>query len=343
MKAIVTGATGCVGRNIVDELLKNNWEVIILHRKSSNLSRLKGLKIDCIEVDLHDSDSVLNAIPAGVDAIFHAAGNVSHWHFEAEEQWKDNVLSTRNLVHAAQIRKVKKFIFTSTGATFKYANKPMSEILNISSDYIRTKLLAELEVREGIKNGLEAVIIRPAIVLGKYDYNNYAQIFQRINEGKFLVVLPGIIAFNHATDVAQAHLKAFTHGKSGVAYYLFGNRTNWSDIYNQMAKIMNVKYRFKKTPVWILYILAYVMLGISYINRKRPLLTPQLVSLLNSKEEKDPESEIPKTKMDLGYQPATIDEILNTCYSWMKKEGIIKDNKHEKTKNQIQDNYKVTT
>lgn len=177
MKALITGATGCIGRNIVDELLNDGWEVIVVHRITSNINRLKGLKIKLKEVDLHDFDSVLNATPDGLDAIFHAAGNVSHWPLEANEQWKDNVLATRNLVKAAQIRHVKKFIFTSTGATFKYTNLPMSEIMAIKSDYIRTKLLAELEVSAGISNGLDAVIIRPAIVLGKYDYNNYSQIF----------------------------------------------------------------------------------------------------------------------------------------------------------------------
>lgn len=343
MKAVVTGATGCVGRNIVNELLKNNWEIIVLYRNTSNISRLVNLPIELKEVDLHEINSVLKVIPEGVDAIYHAAGNVSHWHFKAEEQWKDNVLSTRNLVKAAQIRHVKKFIFTSTGATFKYAEKPMSEILNIPSDYIRTKLLAELEVREGIAKGLDAVIIRPAIILGKYDYNNYSQIFQRINEGKFLVVLPGIIAFNHATDVARAHVKAFSHGKSGAAYYLFGNRTNWTDIYNRMAKIMSVHYKVKATPIWILYLLAYAMLAFSYISRKKPLLTPQLIDLLNSKEEKDPESEIPKTIMDLDYHPASIDDILLTSFHWMKKEGILTDHSTGKSNNNIKKELNVTT
>ena len=123
MKAIVTGATGCVGRNLVDELLKDNWEVMVLHRKSSNVNRLKGLAIKLIEVDLHDFYSVINAIPEGFDAIFHAAGNVSHWPLEADIQYKDNVIATRNLVKVAELRKVKRFIFTSTGATFLHAHK----------------------------------------------------------------------------------------------------------------------------------------------------------------------------------------------------------------------------
>jgi dihydroflavonol-4-reductase len=115
--AYVTGATGCVGRNLVDALLNEQWEVIGAHRKTSNVSRLKGLDVRLVEVDLHDPASVLASVPDGVDAIFHVAGNTSYWNVEAEEQWKDNVLATRNLVQAALAKKVKRFIFTSTGAT----------------------------------------------------------------------------------------------------------------------------------------------------------------------------------------------------------------------------------
>ena len=172
MKAIVTGATGCVGRNLVDELLKDNWEVMVLHRKSSNVNRLKGLAIKLIEVDLHDFDSVINAIPEGFDAIFHAAGNVSHWPLEADIQYKDNVIATRNLVKVAELRKVKRFIFTSTGATFLHAHKSVAEANKINCDYIRTKLLSEFEVNDGIARGLDAVIIRPCIIMGKYDFSN---------------------------------------------------------------------------------------------------------------------------------------------------------------------------
>lgn len=323
MRALVTGVTGCVGRNIVEELLKNNWDVIVVYRKTSNINRLKGLKIELREADLHDLNSVLGVVPENLNAIFHAAGNVSHWHLEAEEQWKDNVLATRNLIQAAKIRNVKRFIFTSTGATFKYANKPLAEINLIKSDYIRTKLLAELEVRKGISLGVDAIIIRPAIVIGKYDYNNYSQIFERIFYGKPSIVLPGIIAFNHATDVAVAHLKAYEKGKTGEAYYLFGNRTDWLDIYQRIAKTMNVKPPSHKTPFWVLYILAYSMLAISYFSKKRPPLTPQLLSLLGAKDKDDPASEIPKTRDDLGFVPSSIDNILDSCYSWMVEEGIL--------------------
>ena len=323
MKAIVTGATGCVGRNLVDELLKDDWEVLVLHRKSSNINRLKGLPIKLIEVDLHEWDSVLKAIPEGVDAIFHAAGNVSHWPLEADIQFKDNVIATRNLVKAAEVKKVKRFIFTSTGATFVHAHKSVDEANKIKCDYIRTKLLSEFEVNEGIARGLDAIIIRPCIIMGKYDFSNYSQIFQRLFYGKFLVVLPGTIWFNHAKDVARAHIKAFQKGRTGQAYFLGGNKTDWYDVYCRAAKIMAVKPPLFKTPLWLLQIIAYFMLGFSYISKIKPPLTPQLINLLLPVIH-IPEHEFQKTQNELEYQPASLEQILSDCFHWMQEEGMIK-------------------
>src|SRR6185369_6655066 len=113
----VTGATGCVGRNLVEELKENNWDIIVLHRKSSDLTRLSGCKVRIREVDLHDLSSVRAAVPTSIDAMFHVAANTSHWAAEKDEQWKDNVLATRNLVRVAIEKRIGRFIFTSTGAT----------------------------------------------------------------------------------------------------------------------------------------------------------------------------------------------------------------------------------
>jgi len=323
MKAIVTGATGCVGRNLIDELLKDGWEIFVLHRKSSNLNRLKGLKINLLEVDLHDLDSVISVIPAGIDAMFHAAGNVSHWALEAEIQYKDNVLATKNLVKAAETKNVKRFIFTSTGATYIHENKTLSEIQKIRCNYIRTKLLAEKEVLAGKDRGLDVVIIRPCIIMGKYDFSNYSQIFQRIFLGRFLVVLPGTIWFNHAQDVARAHLAAFEKGKSGEAYFLDGNKTTWYDVYCRAAKIMNVKQPKLNTPLWLLYIFAHSMETFSYISQKKPLLTTQLIRLLIPTVHIK-KSDTEKSRIDLNFNPKPLNEIIYDCCNWMLEEGIIK-------------------
>jgi nucleoside-diphosphate-sugar epimerase len=319
--AYVTGGTGCVGRNIISELLCEGWNVIAAHRKSSRVSRLDGLDIELREVDLHDLDSVRQSVPERIDVVFHAAANTSHWPLEETAQWRDNVLATRHLVRVALEKRVRRFVFTSTGATTPFAGTSKEEAEQIPSAYVRTKRLSELEVHDGIRRGLDAVITQPAIVFGAYDYNSYSQIFTAMEAGQ-MGVLPGTIEFCHARDVATAHIRAFEQGRTGQSYTLGGPSAAWLDVYCKIAALLNVPAPRAATPVWLLYAIAYPLLWSSYLTRKKPLITPQIVHLLKIGGTTAPE-EVLKSRNDLGYQSASIDQMIDDCYRWLLLEGLI--------------------
>jgi nucleoside-diphosphate-sugar epimerase len=319
--AYVTGGTGCVGRNVINELLREGWNVIAAHRKSSRVSRLSGLDIELREVDLHYLDSVRQSVREGIDAIFHVAGNTSHWPLEEKEQWKDNVLATHHLVQVAIEQRVKRFIYTSTGATSLYSGTSKEEAARIPSAYVRTKRLSELEVCDGIQRGLDAVITQPAIVFGAFDYNSYSQIFIAMEAGK-VWVLPGAIEFCHARDVAIAHIRAFEKGRTGESYVLGGHHSTWLDVYLKIASLLNVPAPNSETPVWVLYAVSYPLLWMSHLTRKKPLITPQLVHLLRKGGITD-SKEVLKSKNELEYQSASIDEMIEDCYNWLLREGLV--------------------
>ena len=316
-KAFVTGATGCVGRNLVDELLEDKWEVTVLHRRSSDLSKLAGCDVNFVEVDLHDVDSVRHALNDEVDALFHAAANVSHWSVNADEQWQDNVIGTRNLVAAALETKVKRFIYTSTAAT-DLARKPT----RIHSGYIHSKKQADIEVCQGIEAGLDAVILQLGIVIGKYDYNNYSKIFRLLQQGRLRFSLPGIMVFSHARDVARGHILAYDEAPRGARYYFGGEQTSWHDIFVRMSRLLKIKPPFKPPPVWLISFVAYVMTSISYMTKKEPMLTPEAVFLLNcDKKDIDGFIQGEKEAASLGYRSASIDEALRDCHSWLQDQA----------------------
>lgn len=319
----VTGATGCVGRNLVNELIKENWNIVILHRKSSDISRLKGLNVRFQEVDLYDLFSVRKSIPTNVDAIFHVAGNTSHWSKEAPQQWKDNVLATRNLVQVALENKVKRFIFTSTGATFPYQMTNAKSASAINPPYVKTKRLAEIEVYAGIEKGLDAVVLHPIIVVGAYDYNSYSQIFLNMKKSPVNFAFPGRIAFCHAEDVAIAHIQAFKKGKKGEHYVLGGTYTTWLEFFQKIAVTVGASTKVRLAPQWLLKLAAYMFTFISFFTKKKPLLTPELVSLLHdapdvTKEEKR------KAKEELNYESRSLDAMIDDCYAWLLSEKIMK-------------------
>jgi dihydroflavonol-4-reductase len=318
-RAYVTGATGCVGRNLVEELLNEQWDVIVSHRRSSDISRLQGLDVRLVEVDLHDPATVLASVPADLDAIFHVAGNTSHWHADAEVQWKDNVLATRNLVQAAQAKKVKRFIFTSTGATHNFqGDEKFCE--SIAVPYIRSKRLGEIEVERGIAAGLDAVILNPIIVVGAYDYNSYSQIFSYIATSKKIFAFPGRLAFCHARDVANAHIRAFETGRTAEHYMLGGTYTSWLDFSQRIADAIGSSCAVKAAKAWQLLLVSYVMGVRAFFTRKRPMLTPSLVTLLKDAPDV-PYGERRKAREQLGYESRPLGTMIEDCLHWMLAEG----------------------
>ena len=56
MKALVTGATGFIGGNLVRELLKDGHEVRALCRPEADRSNLKDLDVEVAIGDLRDRD-----------------------------------------------------------------------------------------------------------------------------------------------------------------------------------------------------------------------------------------------------------------------------------------------
>ena len=318
--AYITGATGCVGRNIIENLNPEEWDIVVLHRKSSDLSRLQGCRVRFQEVDLYDLDSVRHAIAEDTEVIFHVAGNTSHWPSEAAQQWKDNVLVTRNLVNIAIGKKVNRFIFTSTGATRLFQHLNEAQCQNIKAGYKRTKRLAEIEVIKGLEQGLDAVVIQPTIVVGAYDYNSYAQIFTGLKSGKIKNVFPGKIAFCHANDVAKAHILAYEKGRCGEHYVLGGTYTTWLDFFIRIAKLVGVKPIKKSTPEWLLRIVVYWELSYAALTGKKPMITFDLLDLVIADPDLSYYEKI-RSQEELGYESASMDQMIADCYAWMKKEG----------------------
>ncbi|MFT4582955.1 MAG: dihydroflavonol-4-reductase [Gammaproteobacteria bacterium] len=321
-KAYITGGTGCVGRNVIDVLLKDDWQVVAVHRRSSNTNRLKDLNIELREVNLHNYDEVAASVDDDIDCVFHVAANTSEWPLEAEQQYNDNVTATRNLVRACVAKKIKKFVFTSTGAASPYQSYSEEEARNISNQYIRTKRLSEFEVAKGIEQGLDVVTVLPAIVVGAYDYNNYSQMFVLCNEGNMKGILPGKIVFCHAAEVGKAHVSAYEKGLPGMRYHLGGPYMSWYDFMHVVAKQLKVSGPVLKVPIPLLFLYSYPALWLSYITKKKPLLTPSIVHLLNSANDDNLDSDEP-ARQDLGYKNIPIDIMVSDCIEWMRGEGML--------------------
>ncbi len=93
-KAIVTGATGFIGKFLVRELVKQNIEVIAVVRKNSeNIGNLMDMDIRIIECNLAEFDNLPMLIKdRNVDVVFHIA-----WQGVSDSDARNQVIQLQNL------------------------------------------------------------------------------------------------------------------------------------------------------------------------------------------------------------------------------------------------------
>jgi dihydroflavonol-4-reductase len=113
-RAFVTGGTGFLGLNLLEQLVAEGWQVTALHRRTSDLSEIRRFPVDLAAGDLTDPASLRRVIPPGMDAVFHVAADTSVWSRHDDRQTRINVDGTRHIVAAALASGAGRFVHTST-------------------------------------------------------------------------------------------------------------------------------------------------------------------------------------------------------------------------------------
>lgn len=317
--AFVTGATGFLGLNLSEMLTQQGWQVTALHRPASNVEILKKIAhgIQLMQGSITNLPSLLQAMPQGVNAVFHVAGNTSQWKKYNAQQYEDNVTGTINMVQTALEKGAKKFIHTSSHSAFGIhegvvmdENTP-SNALTCGSNYALTKYLSELEVLKGVEQGLETCILNPCKIMGRYDTNNWVQLIIAVKNNKVPGIPPGGGMFCHVKDVAQAHINAVSMGKNGHRFLLGGQDATFLQVLNLIQKKLGKPLSKKVTPAWALRVACFFMGMASAVTGKEPRLTPEKLSMLL----RHPVCNYQKAVKELQFQTSDIETMIEDTLS----------------------------
>lgn len=322
--AFVTGATGFLGINLVQQLLSDGWQVTALHRKTSNLTYLKRFDVTLMEGAITDKASLQKAIPEGVDAVFHVAANTSMWSKFNDQQYQDNVIGTRNMLEVASLKKAKRFIHTSSISAFGHHENEVDETvksnaLDSEMNYTVTKYQAELEVDKAVANGLDAVLVNPCDIMGPYDSHNWAQVIQAVYNDDVPGIPPGNAVVCHVRDVARAHISAYEKGRTGERYLLGGADVTMKEIFNTIERFMGKKESSFVLPKWLLRAIVPFYMLQSKLNGKEPVLTYE--KYLELKFPKHVSSK--KAIAELDYTTTPLEDSIRDSYEWLKQENLL--------------------
>ncbi len=208
--ALVTGATGFVGSNLVARLRDDDWSVRCLIRNPQRASSLEQLGATLHEGNLNDCDRIEAAMPE-VDYVFHVAGRVralSEREFET-----DNVDGTRHVVTAAAAQATPPGVVLVSSLAAGGPNRPGQPRRESDHDqpisaYGRSKLSAERAAAQ-LADEVPISIIRPPIIFGPADMASLA-IFTGIKRIR-LHAVPGFrkfpVSLVHVADLCDAMLR----------------------------------------------------------------------------------------------------------------------------------------
>jgi nucleoside-diphosphate-sugar epimerase len=181
MKALVTGASGMLGRHLVDVLLGAGVRVRAFVRPESDIGHLHCPPCELAFGDAQNREAIWRAVE-GVDMVFHLAGYLSvaapFGLEEAVEPYRTvNVAFTEELLAASAACGVGRFLFCSSNTVYALdVPVPTPEEATRGeatrrphSVYGRSKLAAEERVGIYQRRGLPTTIIRPTIMYGPGD------------------------------------------------------------------------------------------------------------------------------------------------------------------------------
>ncbi len=249
MIAGVTGATGFVGRLVVEQLAARGDRVRILTRRDGGDGATPP-GIERVRADLNGPPDELSAFVDGLDVLYHCAGETR----DEARMRATNVDGTRNLLAAAAGRIGRWVQLSSVGA---YGPHPTGLVTedeppHPEGEYEVTKTEADqLVSARAAASGFPYSILRPCKILGVgMRDRSLLAMFALARRGAFFYIgRPGaILNYVHVSDVARALALAGTQPAASARTYNLARQITVEAFAAAIARALGVRPPWLRLP-----------------------------------------------------------------------------------------------
>ena len=249
MNALVTGATGFLGRHLVSALVERGDDVRAYVRPATDARALEALGVEVVRGELGDADALERAA-AERELDFNAVGLVSYEWDDLARLREANVESVRRVL--AAIEPGARLVHVSSagavgpsGAPDRLADEtqPFPEAAH-RNPYSVTKREAEELVLAAAADGLDAVVANPTILLGPGDvYGSSTWPVRRYLQGVLRFHTRGGASFVDARDTAAGLVALAERGRRGERYLLTSREGNlaWNEFFRRVGEATGVR------------------------------------------------------------------------------------------------------
>lgn len=330
MKTIlITGATGFLGRHLVENAFKNEIKIVASARRSSDISWLKEISIPIVFLSLPEPKKLLAELTGivkkhgDIDVVIHNAGITQS--LKVSDYYKVNYELTKNLIVALNnlSEPIPKFIFISSIAALGPGNPLTFRAICENNNplpvthYGKSKLKAEQFIMAQKK--LPWIIVRPTIIYGPHE-KNFFNIIKSINNGFALYAGSSkqMLSFIYVKDLIMILFKLSNSIISQRSYNISDGEAYSTKKVNQIISlILNKKTKSFVFPFWSIRIIAFFNEIIGWFMGTVPILNCDKV---NETKQLNWLCDTSKIKKELGFSSKyNLNEGMVETINWYKK------------------------
>jgi dihydroflavonol-4-reductase len=334
MNCFVTGASGFIGANLVQELVARKHTVKALLRPGSDLRGLQGVEFERVEGDLSDAAKLKQAM-LGCEWCFHVAASYHLWLRDYRPMYAANVEGTRNVVEAAAAAGCLRIVYTSTVGCIGVPKPVDGRIVpsdeatpvhegQMVNHYKRSKWQAEQLANRMAREGLPVIIVNPTAPVGPRDVKPTptGKVILDFLNRQMPAYLDTGLNWVHVRDVAVGHILAAQKGRIGERYILGNAEGNWTmkEAFAVLEEVTGVRGPRFRIPYAVALGAAYANEALSLLTRHPPKAPLAGVRMARHKMFFSPAKAI--RELDLPQTPPR--QALADAADWFRRNGYVK-------------------
>ena len=320
---LVTGGTGLVGSHLLYQICQSETKVRAIKRAHSKTNFVRQVfsyytkkadllfeKIEWVNADLLNIPE-LDLAFQGITKVYHCAAWISFNPKHKSKMMRTNIEGTTNIVNLCLAHRIHKLCHVSSVASLgrpRYCTSTDENTPWVSSTensyYALSKYHSEMEVWRGIEEGLNAVVVCPAIILGpgKWEKGS-SMLFKQVWKGLSFYT-SGTNGFVDVRDVVNVMIQLMKGKIKSERFILCSESIPFKKTFDYIAEALGKEKPHIKVGPFLSAVGWRIAKVVSIIRRKSPFITKETVLAGNSISVYDNK----KIKTALNYQFKSVEQ-----------------------------------
>ncbi|MBC8985008.1 NAD-dependent epimerase/dehydratase family protein [Pedobacter sp. N36a] len=323
--AMVSGANGHLGNNLVRFLIDKGVPVRASVRNLSNKTPFAGLDVEVVQADITDKASFVKALQ-GVETFYAVGAAFKLWAKDPKKEIYDvNMEGTRNTIEAAAEAGVKRIVYVSSIAALDYTKTPTKESYGYNPDrresYYNSKNDGERLAFQMAKTlGIELVSVMPAAMIGGEAFlplNVSYNILKLILNKEIPIDTKITLNWIDVKDVAEGCWLAAEKGRDGERYIFANEQCMTITETTQLARTLYPELKLQipgTVPKFLLFTIAGIMEFSARMRGQTPVITRNNIAMFSGLQQ---DFDISKARKELGFIPKAPNQAVREALAYL--------------------------